>query len=92
MLSDLCGGWCIGDPRLTVGRYWASTALGSIHRGIAVETWIQLRDFPMAEQSLDRALGAFDMFVLHDAPNDIDWVRSLTCCWPLSVTWWTTQS
>jgi hypothetical protein len=55
-------------------RYYANAALGSIHRGIAVEVWSQYQDTPLSTRHLDQALGAFDMFVLYDQKEDIDWV------------------
>ncbi|RDA85580.1 hypothetical protein CP532_5374 [Ophiocordyceps camponoti-leonardi (nom. inval.)] len=59
-------------------RYYSHTLLGSIHRSIAIEEWHQLRqdrdslDVHVAGVRLERALGAFDMFVLYDQPGDLD--------------------
>ncbi|PFH63065.1 hypothetical protein XA68_10068 [Ophiocordyceps unilateralis] len=59
-------------------RYYSNALLGSIHRSIAIEEWHQLRqdrdspDAHVAGVRLERALGAFDMFVLHDQPGDLD--------------------
>ncbi|CAK7266387.1 hypothetical protein SEPCBS119000_002003 [Sporothrix epigloea] len=53
-------------------RYYASVALASINRGLAVEEWCKVRADCQGFQSLDRALGAFDMFVLHDGDMDVD--------------------
>ncbi|KHO01072.1 F-box protein [Metarhizium album ARSEF 1941] len=56
----------------------SNAILDSIHRSIAIEQWHRLgldRDSPppmVAAQRLERALGAFDMFVLHDQPGDLD--------------------
>ncbi|KID62404.1 F-box protein, partial [Metarhizium hybridum] len=56
----------------------SNVILDSIHRSIAIEEWHRLgleRDSPpahVAAQRLERALGAFDMFVLHDQPGDLD--------------------
>jgi len=56
-------------------RYYASTALGSIHRGVAVELWSRYQGRALSSQGLDTALGAFDMFVLYDQEQDVDYVR-----------------
>ncbi|KAG5926136.1 hypothetical protein E4U42_003600 [Claviceps africana] len=59
-------------------RYFSNTILDSIHRSIAIEEWYRLgldrdsSDSQVAARRLERALGAFDMFVLHDQPGDID--------------------
>jgi len=50
------------------------TALDSIHRGVAVEIWYAYQESPLARKGLEQALGAFDLFVLHDQPQDIDYV------------------
>lgn len=55
-------------------RYYAHTALDSIHRGVAVEVWSRYQGQPLSYRGLDTALGAFDMFVLHDQPYDLDYV------------------
>ncbi|KAL2139854.1 hypothetical protein VTI28DRAFT_4617 [Corynascus sepedonium] len=55
-------------------RYYASTALGSIHRGVAVELWSRYQGRALSSQGLDTALGAFDMFVLYDQEQDVDYV------------------
>ncbi|KAL6356888.1 hypothetical protein LRP88_10501 [Fusarium phalaenopsidis] len=59
-------------------RYYSGALLDSIHRSLAVEEWhkIQVASVdPGAHPSgfdLERVLGAFDLFVLHDQPGDID--------------------
>lgn len=55
-------------------RYYANSALDSIHRGIAVEIWSKYQGNPLSTRGLDTALGAFDMFVLHDQPHDLDYI------------------
>ncbi|KID83226.1 F-box domain-containing protein [Metarhizium guizhouense ARSEF 977] len=56
----------------------SNAILDSIHRSIAIEEWSRLgldRDSlstQVAAQRLERALGAFDMFVLHDQTGDLD--------------------
>lgn len=69
--------------RVCSPRYYSNAILDSIHRSIAIEEWYRLgldRDpleAQVASRRLERALGAFDMFVLHDQPGDLDDVR----CW-----------
>ncbi|KAJ3468438.1 hypothetical protein MRS44_002503 [Fusarium solani] len=59
-------------------RYYSGALLDSVHRSLAVEEWhkIQMASAdPGAHPSgfdLERVLGAFDLFVLHDQPGDID--------------------
>ncbi|KIL91781.1 hypothetical protein FAVG1_05398 [Fusarium avenaceum] len=59
-------------------RYYSNSLLDSIHRSLAVEEWynIQLASTNPSGRhrtvSLERALGAFDLFVLHDQPGDLD--------------------
>ncbi|KAK4216350.1 hypothetical protein QBC37DRAFT_417010 [Rhypophila decipiens] len=55
-------------------RYYANSALDSIHRGIAVDVWSKYQSNPLSTRGLDRALGAFDMFVLHDQLQDLDYI------------------
>lgn len=56
-------------------RYYANSALDSIHRGMAVEIWSKCYETGTDPYSgLDRALGAFDLFVLHDQPQDLEYV------------------
>lgn len=63
-------------------RYYSNSLLDSIHRSIAIEEWHKLRqdrdtlDAHVAGVRLERALGAFDMFVLHDQFGDLDDVRT----------------
>jgi F-box protein 21 len=54
-------------------RYFGMMILDSLHRGMAVEVWSKLQDTENAP-SLDQAFGAFDMFVLHDQPQDLDYI------------------
>lgn len=53
-------------------RYYANTALASIHRSVAVEEWYRYQRAPLITQGLDRALGAFDMFFIRGDDGDID--------------------
>jgi F-box protein 21 len=40
-----------------------------------VELWSQYQGRPLTSDGLDTALAAFDMFVLHDQEQDLDYVR-----------------
>lgn len=53
-------------------RFHSAAVLGCLHRTIAVQEWVQLNDGGSA--SLERALAAFDMFVLNDGEGDFDCV------------------
>ncbi|KAK4124152.1 hypothetical protein N657DRAFT_617048 [Parathielavia appendiculata] len=55
-------------------RYYANSALDSIHRGVAVELWSRYQGRALSSEGLDTALAAFDMFVLHDQEQDLDYV------------------
>jgi len=52
-------------------RYYSNELLGSIARSAAIEEWIKLRD---DEDSvpLERALGAFDLFIAERPPETLD--------------------
>jgi F-box protein 21 len=63
-------------------RYHANSALDSIHRGVAVEVWSRYQGHALSSRNLDTALGAFDMFVLHDQPHDLDYVCFDLHCTP----------
>ncbi|KAF4589328.1 F-box protein [Ophiocordyceps camponoti-floridani] len=64
-------------------RHYSNALLGTIHRSIAIKEWRQLRrdrdspDARVAGVRLERALGAFDMFVLHDQPGDLDQISQM---------------
>ncbi|KAK2612111.1 hypothetical protein QQS21_001841 [Conoideocrella luteorostrata] len=64
-------------PDVLARRYYSNAILDSIHRSIAIEEWYNLGldrdllDAQVATLRLERALGAFDMFVLHDQPGDL---------------------
>ncbi|RYO80616.1 hypothetical protein DL764_009877 [Monosporascus ibericus] len=72
-------------------RHYACTVLDSIHRGLAIEEWAKYQkhaarrlddDAPSSERlncgmKLERALGAFDMFMLHDNEGDLDEISEL---------------
>ncbi|KAB5526291.1 hypothetical protein GE09DRAFT_1150893, partial [Coniochaeta sp. 2T2.1] len=56
-------------------RYFGTTLLDSLHRGLAIEVWSRLQD-ATNPPTLDQAFGAFDMFVLHDQPQDLRYISS----------------
>ncbi|KAJ8132593.1 hypothetical protein O1611_g1034 [Lasiodiplodia mahajangana] len=72
-------------------RYYSCTVLDSIHRGLAIEEWAKYQKYtaqrftpntPNVERlnggmRLERALGAFDMFMLHDNEGDLDEICEL---------------
>ncbi|KAI2622696.1 hypothetical protein GGS26DRAFT_567287 [Hypomontagnella submonticulosa] len=72
-------------------RYYSCSVLDSIHRSLAVEEWAKYQryaarhideDTPNSERlncgmRLERALGAFDMFMLHDNEGDLDEITEL---------------
>jgi len=64
----------ISPTKTDSSRYYANSVLDSIHRGIAVDAWSKYQGNALSGRGLDRALGAFDMFVLHDQPEDLDYV------------------
>ncbi len=59
--------------------YYAHTALRSIHRSLAVQEWSRFQGTEQSFENLGRALGAFDMFVLHDEEEDMD---DVCASWP----------
>ncbi|TDZ29433.1 hypothetical protein CTRI78_v011955 [Colletotrichum trifolii] len=70
-------------------RYFSKAALASIRRGVAIQIWDDLRNSEAAEarssqhapqvvpRRLERALSAFDMFVIQDDLGDVDGLRQL---------------
>ncbi|KAH7154861.1 Transglutaminase-like superfamily-domain-containing protein [Dactylonectria estremocensis] len=64
-------------------RYYSNSILDSIHRSLAIEEWYQIQpinNMPgqhASNASLERVLGAFDLFVLHDQPGDLDDIARL---------------
>ncbi|KAI8965545.1 hypothetical protein F5Y11DRAFT_294552 [Daldinia sp. FL1419] len=72
-------------------RYYACSVLDSIHRSLAIEEWSKYQKFaarrsdedtPYSEKlncgmRLERALGAFDMFMLHDNEGDLEEITEL---------------
>ncbi|KAI1751076.1 hypothetical protein F4782DRAFT_202657 [Xylaria castorea] len=90
MLAQSCQFlWCVCVLR-RCPRYYSCTVLDSIHRSIAIEEWAKYQRYtqragPTASNverlnggmRLERALGAFDMFMLHDNEGDLDEICKL---------------
>ncbi len=56
-----------------MSRYWSHVALGCLHRSLAVQEWAALKYGEQKADSFERSVGAFDLFILDDAPEgDID--------------------
>ncbi|KAL8656220.1 MAG: hypothetical protein Q9226_002733, partial [Calogaya cf. arnoldii] len=51
-------------------RYYSDAVLGAVHRTRAIKEWVKLREGQPV--SLERALAAFDQFVLHDRDGDLE--------------------
>ena len=66
---------CQSGKLTSENRYYADAVLGCLHRVMAIREWSKLKD--MQDISLERALVAFDMFVLHERNGDSDQVRSI---------------
>lgn len=72
-------------------RYYSCNVLDSIHRSLAIEEWAKYQQHAFRLDSdnitstdrlrcgmrLERALGAFDMFVLHDNEGDMDEISGM---------------
>lgn len=71
-------------------RYYSCNVLDSIHRSLAIEEWAKYQKHASRIDShitsaerltcgmkLERALGAFDMFVLHDNDGDMDEISEI---------------
>ncbi|KAF9638547.1 F-box domain cyclin-like protein [Lasiodiplodia theobromae] len=63
-----------GKEDVLARRFWSSAILSTIHRSIAMEEWCKLRKGE--SRSLERALGAYDMFVLDsdEGLGDLDMI------------------
>ncbi|KAI9738327.1 MAG: hypothetical protein M1834_008825 [Cirrosporium novae-zelandiae] len=55
-------------------RYYSDAALCCLHRSLAIPEWFRLGNNEPVP--LERALGAYDMFILHDGPNDLDHIST----------------
>ncbi|VBB81378.1 Putative protein of unknown function [Podospora comata] len=62
------------DEYVLAKKYWAQATLDSLHRGLAVEVWFSYQGRLNSREHLDAALGAFDMFVLHDQDHDLNYI------------------
>ncbi|KAI9827638.1 MAG: hypothetical protein M1819_006927 [Sarea resinae] len=51
-------------------RYYADAVLGCIQRKLAIDEWCKIKDGQ--DVPLERALGAFDMFVVQNREHDLD--------------------
>jgi hypothetical protein len=48
-------------------------ALGCLHRSLALEEWEALKSGTQKDESFERSVGAFDLFILDEAPEgDLD--------------------
>ncbi|KAL8771752.1 MAG: hypothetical protein Q9209_002943 [Squamulea sp. 1 TL-2023] len=56
-------------------RYYSDAVLGAVHRTRAIEEWVKLREGQPV--SLERALAAFDQFVLHERKGDFEEVSKM---------------
>ncbi|KAL8832412.1 MAG: hypothetical protein Q9191_000284 [Dirinaria sp. TL-2023a] len=62
-----------GNASVTIDySYYSATIVGCLHRAMAVQEWARLRDGQHV--SLEKALEAFDMFVVDDPKEDLDGV------------------
>jgi len=55
-------------------RYWVNEALGSVERMIALQEWKNLSDGQ--DVPLERALGAFDLFICERPPESLDQITA----------------
>lgn len=55
-------------------RFYSDAVLGTLHRTMAIKEWVKLKDGEAVP--LERALAAFDMFVLHGRKGDFDEVSA----------------
>ncbi|KAL8912271.1 MAG: hypothetical protein Q9171_002726 [Xanthocarpia ochracea] len=55
-------------------RYYSNAVLGEVHRIRAIEEWVKLGDGQSIP--LEKALAAFDQFVLHDREGDLEEVSA----------------
>lgn len=76
LLEQLHVDICSGDG--LARRYYAQSVLDSIHRSVGIEQWHALIDPTQPSPTLEKALGAFDMFVLDPEADGLDEVSR---CW-----------
>lgn len=54
-------------------KYWSHIALGCLHRSLALDEWQNLKFRDENDDSLERAVGAFDLFILDERESgDLD--------------------
>ena len=53
-------------------RWYSGAVLSCLHRCIAIEQWLGLRNAQEEKVSLENALGAFDMFVIENGHGDLE--------------------
>lgn len=58
--------------QLTAFRYHGQSVLDCIHRNLGIEQWQALMDPNQPDPGLEKALGAFDMFVLDRESGGLD--------------------
>ncbi|OAP58645.1 hypothetical protein AYL99_07735 [Fonsecaea erecta] len=57
------------SPNNLAQAYWSHAALGCVQRLLAVEEWTAIRAAGHGENAVERALSAFDMFILAERPE-----------------------
>jgi F-box protein 21 len=61
------------SPNHLAQKYWSHIALGCLHRSLALDEWQNLKFRDENDDSLERAVGAFDMFILEERESgDLD--------------------
>ena len=58
-------------------RWYSGAALSCLHRSIAIEQWLKLRNALEGDTPLEMALGAFDMFTIQDEYGDLDDISTM---------------
>jgi hypothetical protein len=54
-------------------RYWSHSALGCLHRTLAIQEWLGLKYGEDTADATERSFAALDMFILDERPDgDID--------------------
>ena len=60
---------CARNEGLLNSRFYSDAILGGLHRSMAIKEWAKLSNGDTVP--LERALAAFDMFVVHERDGDI---------------------
>jgi F-box protein 21 len=61
------------SPNHLAQKYWSHIALGCLHRSMALDEWQNLKLRDVNDDSLERAVGAFDLFILDERDSgDLD--------------------